>query len=196
MLFNIFQNQKKEMMEKEFILIRDEFIEKVKLAAEFSLQKRWEKTVLIIDENEEWANKLSVILNQHGYDTDILSDLPSTVSYIKSRNFRAIVTELSENIQSNYFVFIKKIKSIKPDTKIIIVSDRGNKDTIRNAFVELGVVDFFVKQESDGFNKSAFIERIEKIYRPENELYIVAKLEKKESNTYGMCHLKKHFMAL
>jgi len=164
--------------------IREEFIEKVKQASELSIQKRWDKSILIIDENTEWLNKLSNLLNNYGYETNILSDLTKTISYIKQRNFRAVITELPTNNKQDYFKFIKRINSSKPGTKIIIVSDHGSKKTVRDAFVKHSVVDLFLKEDTDGFKEKDFIERIEKIFRPENELFIVANIEKKLSNTY------------
>ena len=176
-----------------FDAIREEFIEKVKLAAELSLQKRWDKSILIIDENSEWVSNLSIILNNYGYETEILSDLKSTVSYVKLRQFKTIITELPT--QSNYFEYINRINTNNTDTKIIVISDQGDKNTIRDLFVKYSVVDYFTKHEADGFREEDFIKCIEKIYRPENELYIVANIEKKQSNTFVYSlKTKKHVL--
>jgi DNA-binding NarL/FixJ family response regulator len=150
------------------------FKERVKEAAVLSSQKRWEKNVLIIENDPDWAIKLKNVLNKNGYGSDIISNFQEGKEIIDKYNYRVVVTDL--NCEGSFeigFDFIKEINSLKPQTDTIIISDSGDKSAIRDAFVKYNVTDFQLKEESRGFDEDGFIQQIKNIFMPENELFIV-----------------------
>jgi len=93
-------------------------------------------TIIIIDKDLNFANKLLIKFNQNGYQTKYFSSLTAAIE-----NDQADIYLLSSNFYyEDCIEFIKKFK----DKNIILLSDHYSNDTVRY-FLDLGANDYIIK---------------------------------------------------
>ena len=97
------------------------------------------KKILIVDKSMSYALYLGKILMEDGFDVRILSSTRDLEPLNKTFSYEAIFMDINEYIVGG-LPFIKGVKILQPDTRIIFTSENGSHDkkVLKNA-MEYGV---------------------------------------------------------
>ncbi|MCX7611313.1 MAG: sigma-54 dependent transcriptional regulator [Ignavibacterium sp.] len=101
------------------------------------------KTVLIIDDEKEICDSISMILEYEGYLVDSTTSAIEGLKKFSEQEFSAVLLDI-QMPEMNGFEVLKKIKEIKPTASVIIISAYGNVENAVRA-TRLGAFDFLEK---------------------------------------------------
>ncbi len=102
-----------------------------------------ENTVLIVDDDKPFANRLSRAMESRGFDVRVAETVQDGLAMIKSAppNYAVVDMRLGDG---NGLDVIALLKSLKPDARAIVLTGYGNIATAVTA-VKLGAVDYLAK---------------------------------------------------
>lgn len=115
------------------------------------------KRIMIVDDSTFARMMLKNILTRHGYE--VVGEFESgsaAVAEYKHLNPDLVTMDIIMYEMSGHDA-LEKILSIDPNAKVVIVSYRNNKDTIKKA-LQAGALDFVIKP----FSKDRLLQAIEK----------------------------------
>lgn len=101
------------------------------------------KSVLIIDDEKEICDSISMILEYEGYAVDSTTSASEGLRKFSEQDFSAVLLDI-QMPEMNGFEVLKKIKEIKPSTSVIIISAHGSVENAVKA-TRLGAFDFLEK---------------------------------------------------
>lgn len=101
------------------------------------------KPVLIIDDEQEICNSISMILEYEGYAVDSTISAIEGLKKFNEQDFAAVLLDI-QMPEMNGFEVLKKIKEAKPSTSVIIISAHGSVENAIKA-TRLGAFDFLEK---------------------------------------------------
>lgn len=101
------------------------------------------KPVLIIDDEKEICDSISMILEYEGYTVDSTISAEEGLKKFTEQDFSAVLLDI-QMPEMNGFEVLKKIKEIKPNASVIIISAFGSVENAVKA-TRLGAFDFLEK---------------------------------------------------
>lgn len=101
------------------------------------------KPVLIIDDEREICDSISMILEYEGYTVDSTTSASEGLKKFSEQDFSAVLLDI-QMPEMNGFEVLKKIKEIKPSASVIIISAHGSVENAIKA-TKLGAFDFLEK---------------------------------------------------
>ncbi|BDQ02333.1 sigma-54 dependent transcriptional regulator [Ignavibacterium sp.] len=101
------------------------------------------KPVLIIDDEREICDSISMILEYEGYAVDSTTSASEGLKKFSEQDFSAVLLDI-QMPEMNGFEVLKKIKEIKPSASVIIISAHGSVENAIKA-TRLGAFDFLEK---------------------------------------------------
>jgi DNA-binding NtrC family response regulator len=101
------------------------------------------KPVLIIDDEKEICDSISMILEYEGYAVDSTTSASEGLKKFSEQDFSAVLLDI-QMPEMNGFEVLKRIKEIKPSTSVIIISAHGSVENAVKA-TRLGAFDFLEK---------------------------------------------------
>ncbi|GMU96727.1 sigma-54 dependent transcriptional regulator [Ignavibacterium sp.] len=101
------------------------------------------KPVLIIDDEREICDSISMILEYEGYTVDSTTSASEGLKKFSEQDFSAVLLDI-QMPEMNGFEVLKKIKEIKPSASVIIISAHGSVENAIKA-TRLGAFDFLEK---------------------------------------------------
>jgi DNA-binding NtrC family response regulator len=107
-----------------------------------SEQKSWQ-AILIIDDELQICESISMILDYEGYDVLFTTSANDGLDKFSSKDFAAVLLDI-QMPEMNGFEVLKRIKEQKPAASVIIISAHGSVDNAIKA-TRLGAFDFLEK---------------------------------------------------
>jgi DNA-binding NtrC family response regulator len=101
------------------------------------------KSILIIDDEKEICESIQMILDYEGYQPQYTTSALAGIDKITSGNYSALLLDI-QMPEMNGFEVLKKVKEIKPETSVIIISAHGSLENAIKA-TKLGAFDFIEK---------------------------------------------------
>lgn len=101
------------------------------------------KSVLIIDDEREICNSISMILEYEGYIVDTTTSASEGLKKFSEQDFSVVLLDIQMPEMSGFEV-LKKIKELKPSASVIIISAHGSVENAIKA-TRLGAFDFLEK---------------------------------------------------
>lgn len=101
------------------------------------------KNVLIIDDEKEICDSISMILEYEGYAIDTTTNALEGIELFSSKDFLAVLLDI-QMPEINGFEVLKQIKEIKNSCSVIIISAYGSVENAIKA-TKLGAFDFIEK---------------------------------------------------
>lgn len=99
--------------------------------------------LMVIDDEPIVGKRLKMMLEKESYSVESFIDAQTAISTLEKRHFDIIITDLKmEGVDGMKILEIVRKKN--PDTKVIIITGFGKKETAAQAF-EKGVFDFIIK---------------------------------------------------
>ncbi|KIX22059.1 hypothetical protein SY27_05160 [Flavobacterium sp. 316] len=131
--------------------------------------------IALIDDHELFRKSLSTLLSL-SIDFDVVYDTDDGLAfleYIKDNNVDIVLLDIQMPIL-NGFELCKRLKIIKPEIKILIVSQLNSKEVIHHVMT-CGANGFFSKNSSPNLLENAIENTIENDYYFDDELGVVIK---------------------
>lgn len=101
------------------------------------------KSVLIIDDEQQICESISMILDYEGYDVEFTTSANEGLEKFASKDFAAVFLDI-QMPEMNGFEVLKKIKEQKQSASVIIISAHGSVENAIKA-TRLGAFDFLEK---------------------------------------------------
>ncbi len=101
------------------------------------------KPVLIIDDEKEICDSISMILEYEGYAVDSTTSASEGLKKFSGQDFSVVLLDI-QMPEMNGFEVLKKIKELKPSASVIIISAHGSVENAIKA-TRLGAFDFLEK---------------------------------------------------
>ncbi len=101
------------------------------------------KSVLIIDDEIQICESISMILDYEGYAVEFTTSAKEGLEKFSSKDFSAVFLDI-QMPEMNGFEVLKKIKEQKPSASVIIISAHGSVENAIKA-TRLGAFDFLEK---------------------------------------------------
>ncbi len=101
------------------------------------------KPILIIDDEKEICNSISMILEYEGYAVDSTTSAIEALSKFSEQDFSVVLLDI-QMPEMNGFEVLKRIKEKKPSASVIIISAHGSIENAIKA-TRLGAFDFIEK---------------------------------------------------
>lgn len=113
--------------------------------------------ILIVDDEAEYQNVVSLILKDEGYNTHTCSNGAEALEYLKKNKIDLVITDLRMPVLSGDEL-ITEINKMGLDVDIIVVTAYGSIDSAVGA-MRMGATDYFVKSS----NMDELIVKVERI---------------------------------
>src|SRR5215472_15132056 len=114
-----------------------------------------QRRVLILDDLPKWRSALVEILRRGGFyaeavssSTEALRQIEKTLYHVLLLDVRLNDTDPTNQEGIDLLRTLKK-RSLSEATKVVMISDYGNKETTRNVFREYEIADFVFKDNFD-----------------------------------------------
>jgi len=99
--------------------------------------------ILIVDDEEAAREMLSVALQREGYASEAVESAEDALEQLKNNRFDLVITDVHMSGMSG-IELLKKIKTLSPDTIVIVVTAFGNSEITIDA-ISAGAFDFISK---------------------------------------------------
>ena len=99
--------------------------------------------ILFVDDDQQILSVVTAYLTRNDYIVDAVSNGPDALEKIKQKEFAAVFTDLIMPEISGMEV-LKKIKTLSPETEVIVASGYGTIETAVEA-TRLGAIDYLPK---------------------------------------------------
>jgi DNA-binding NtrC family response regulator len=120
-----------------------------------------EQTILIVEDNERWQAILKEALEDEGYDVTVIADYQYSRQALQKSNFDLVILDLELDASAPTLEGKRLLNLISRGhvgTPCIIVSGKGDVQTVRDAFKQYRVVDYIAK---DRFEIPNFIQAVQ-----------------------------------
>jgi DNA-binding NtrC family response regulator len=124
--------------------------------------------IVVVDDEVEYQNVVSLILEEEGYAVHKCQDGMETVKYINDNNVDLIITDLRMPVMDG-FELIDKIREVSPETKIVVMTAYASVESAISA-MKSGADDYYIKSNN-------LLELIMIV----NRIYDMTKLQKRAS---------------
>lgn len=119
------------------------------------------KKILVIDDEVPTLDMLTLFLSACGYSVFTAENEPSGLAVFKKENPAIVLTDIKMPGEDGLSI-LKKIKKMRPETEVIVITGHGDKDLAQKA-LDLDACDFFNKPlDTDAL--SAALKRAEERY--------------------------------
>ncbi len=128
-----------------------------------------EKSLLIVDDDKAFANRLSRAMEMRGFDVRVASTVQDGLSMIRGAppTFAVVDMRLEDG---NGLDVIALLKSVKPDARVVVLTGYGNIATAVTA-VKLGAIDYLAKPaDADDIFAALMAPPNQKAEPPENPM--------------------------
>ncbi|HTN42688.1 MAG TPA: response regulator [Nitrospiria bacterium] len=99
--------------------------------------------ILVIDDEENFLNLLSKILGKEGYEVRATFDGKQALGWFEQEPFDLVLADIRMQPMDGFSV-LERIKSLRPDTKVIMMTAYPSESTRTLAFLK-GAADYMVK---------------------------------------------------
>src|SRR5947209_678425 len=123
--------------------------------------------VLIVDDDEDWCEELTEILQREGFQADSAPTIVKALELLDDALYHVLVVDIrmNEADQTNEdgINLLKELDSrgLNEATKVIMLSAYGTRERTRTAFKNYQVADFLFKEE---FKKPMFLESVGNVF--------------------------------
>ena len=100
--------------------------------------------LLLIEDKAGVQNYFKAVISRMGHDLLTADDGPSGIKLIQSETADVIMTDLNMPGEPSGIELVRKIRELKPETPVIVVSGYPTKERLEEC-KELGVEDFLTK---------------------------------------------------
>lgn len=107
-----------------------------------SVDRRWGR-VLVVDDEEANRETTARYLSRHGFEAEVAASGEECLDKIRQSDFGAVLLDITMTGMDGLLT-LKKIKEIKPETRVVMVTALQNKDTAEEAR-RMGACDYIVK---------------------------------------------------
>lgn len=109
--------------------------------------KNKKRNILIINDQDETSFILTRILQKEGYWVRFAYNFTEAMEILRKKAIDIVLTEI-EMHNMNGIDLLKKIKKVKPDVPVVMLTDNGNIDSYLEAMY-LGAFEYFNKPVKD-----------------------------------------------
>jgi len=100
-------------------------------------------SILILDDEPIVCKRLKPFFQKAGYEVEAYNVPTEALARVQERRFDVVITDLKmEGLDG--FTFLSKVKTIHPDTDVIVITGFATMETTRESFHK-GVFDFVAK---------------------------------------------------
>src|SRR2546421_11852498 len=123
--------------------------------------------VLIVDDDEDWCEELTEILQREGFQADSAPTIAKALELLDDAIYHILVVDIRLNeadlANEDGINLLKELDSrgLNEATKVIMLSAYGTKERTRTAFKNYHVSDFLFKEE---FKKPMFLESVGNVF--------------------------------
>jgi len=100
-----------------------------------NIKKKAEVRILIVDDNTGQCKTMSFILERSGYTVTTAGNGPEAIAVVEKKTFDIIFMDIKMPIMNGVEAY-KKIKKIRPGTKVIMMTAYAVEDLVREALQE------------------------------------------------------------
>jgi DNA-binding response OmpR family regulator len=100
--------------------------------------------ILIIDKNEKYAQGLSNLLREEGYQTSCVNSFQAGIKSLKNDFFDLVITEADFKDIVRESLIPQLEKSMKKKTPILVLSEQDDAEEIED-FLRQGISDYIIK---------------------------------------------------
>ena len=100
--------------------------------------------LLLIEDEAGVQNYFKAVISRMGHDLMTANDGPSGVKLIESETADVIMTDLNMPGEPSGMALVRKIRELKPETPVIVVSGYPTKERLEECKA-LGIEDFLTK---------------------------------------------------
>ena len=160
--------------------------------------------VLVMDDDTQLSNELSALLSEHNYQCDVAESIGDAKYYLDIRNYDLVLFGWHKSSATSALGIIGDIKKDAHKTSVIVISERGDKESEIEA-LRSGADDYIHKpldhdillvriEAKLRFGASNIIEIEELIINPEEEkiIYQGNEIELKGKPFEVLTHLAMH----
>jgi DNA-binding NtrC family response regulator len=123
-------------------------------------------TILIVEDDAQWQSILKETLEDEGYDVTVIADYQYGRQALQKGDFDLVILDLELDKAAPTLEgkrLLNLVSRHHPGTPCIVVSGKGDTQTVRDAFKRYGVVDFITKER---FDIPAFVNTIQTALAP------------------------------
>jgi DNA-binding NtrC family response regulator len=104
-------------------------------------------SILVVDDDQNLATALRVLLTHNGNVVDVVHTATAAKAILEQRMFDLVITDLRVSDESGLDL-IETVKTVTPDTEVIMITGYGSIDTAVEA-IRRGAVDYLTKPFED-----------------------------------------------
>jgi two-component system response regulator PilR (NtrC family) len=104
-------------------------------------------SILVVDDDQNLATVLKTLLTHNGNVVDVVNTATDAKAILEQRMFDLVITDLRVSNESGLEV-IETVKTVAPDTEVIMITGYGSIDTAVEA-IKSGAVDYLTKPFED-----------------------------------------------
>ena len=122
-----------------------------------------EQTILIVEDDEQWQAVLKETLEDEGYDVTVIADYQYGRQALQKGSFDLVILDLELDTSAPTLEgkrLLNFISRSRLDVHCIIVSGKGDVQTVRDAFKQYDVADFIAKER---FEIPSFIKTVQDV---------------------------------
>ncbi|MCG6894612.1 MAG: response regulator [Desulfobacteraceae bacterium] len=121
------------------------------------------KKILVIDDEVATLDMLELFLTACGYEVFVAENETQGLQIFQREQPRIVLTDIKMPGQDGLTI-LQKIKSLRPETEVIVITGHGDRDLAQKAF-ELKASDFFNKPLDTEALSAALKEAEERVAR-------------------------------
>jgi DNA-binding response OmpR family regulator len=100
--------------------------------------------ILIIDKNEKYAQELSNLLREEGYQTSCVNSFQAGIKILKSDVFDLVISDIHFKDIIGESLIKQLKKSMNKKTPILVLSEQDDAEEIED-FLRQGISDYIIK---------------------------------------------------
>ena len=128
-----------------------------------------EKSLMIIDDDDVFRNRLITAMKRKGYDAFGASSVSEAISLVNTNAPKYAVIDLRLN-DGNGLEVVSILSNKRPDSKIVMLTGYGNIPTAVSA-IKQGAIDYMAKPaDADDVEKALLADPSKKAAPPENPM--------------------------
>ncbi|OGJ54556.1 hypothetical protein A3D11_01815 [Candidatus Peribacteria bacterium RIFCSPHIGHO2_02_FULL_49_16] len=105
------------------------------------------KRILIVEDEHPLAHALELKFNHEGFDTVVATNGRQALEELQKENIHAVILDLIMP-EMDGFSFLDQLDGIKKTTKVIVVSNLGQKEDEERVMAHKNVAAYFVKSNT------------------------------------------------
>jgi len=124
------------------------------------------RTILIVEDDAQWQSILKETLEDEGHDVTVVANYQYSRQALQEGSFDLVLLDLELDRSSPTLEgkrLLNLVSRHHPGTPCIVVSGKGDTQTVRDAFKRYHVVDFITKEH---FDIPAFVNTVQTALAP------------------------------